>query len=313
MVMLSETWKKLETLSKHTPNRFHDLFKVSIIIRAFDAERYIAEAVKSVMSQTYEGPIEILICFDMGSKTLEALEIVNKIAQENTRKNVYFKIIKHPHMSPFRSLVECGLKNASGDYIGFLDHDNIYSRTFVEKLLKKMIEYDADVAVGRTIFVDEFLNPISSRKISDLKINLRRLLIGGNLMDTSSMILSKKCAEKLISIVEKYLKNRYFDWLHEDYFLSLIIAKEKFKVVFTDETFYLYRIRQASTTGMPRYNDVRYYFSLERSIKTLIAFYVAYQDKLTTLEKLTLYVALIRRMCVLLYGILKWIFVRKES
>ncbi|MEM2297815.1 MAG: glycosyltransferase family 2 protein [Ignisphaera sp.] len=303
--------KKIETLLKHMPNRFHDLFKITIIIRAFDAERYIAEAVKSVVSQTYEGPIEILICFDMGSKTLEALEKVNKIAQGNIRKNVYFKVIKHPNMSPFRALIECGLKNASGDYIGFLDHDNIYSRTFVEKLLEKMIEYDADATVGRTVYVDEFLNPISSRKVSDLKINLRRLLIEGNLVDMSSVILSKRCAEKLISIAEKYLRNRYFDWLYEDYFLSLVIVKEGFKVVFTDETFYLYRIHQASTTGMPRYNDVRYYFSLERSVKTLIAFYVVYQDKLTALEKLALYVALIKRVCVLLYGILKWIFVRR--
>ncbi|MEM1832402.1 MAG: glycosyltransferase [Desulfurococcaceae archaeon] len=294
------------------PNGFHDLFKITIIIRAFDAEEYIAEAVKSVVSQTYEGPIEVLICFDMGSKNLKALEIVNKIAQENISKNIRFKVIKHPNMTPFRSLIECGLKNASGDYIGFLDYDNMYSRSFIEKMLKKMIEYDADVAVGRTIFVDESLNPIFSRKVSNLKIDLMRLLIGGNLIDTSSIILSKKCAEKLISIVERYLKNRYFDWLHEDYFLSLFIFKEGFRVVFTDETFYFYRIHRASTTGMPRYNDVRYYFSLERSIKTLIAFYVVYQDRLTTLERLALYAAFVKRVCMLLYGILKWIFIRKR-
>lgn len=280
---------------------------VTIIIRAFNAERYIADAVRSVMLQTYKGPIEIVVCFDEGSRSPTALEIVNRIAKENTRKNIRFKIIKHPNMSPFRALVECGLRNASGDFIGFLDYDNVYSRIFIEKLLEKITKYDADVAVGRIVYADEFLKPILQRKISKVRTNLQRLLIGGNILDMSSMILSKKCVERLNNIIEKYLESRYFDWLYEDYLLSLVVIKEGFKVVVVDEAFYLYRIHQASTTGMPRYNDIRYYFSLERSMKTIIAFYNIYRDKLTTLERLILFMAIVRRICVLAYGMLRWI------
>jgi glycosyltransferase involved in cell wall biosynthesis len=40
---------------------------ISVIIRAYDAEATIREAIESVINQTYEGPIEIVICYDKGS------------------------------------------------------------------------------------------------------------------------------------------------------------------------------------------------------------------------------------------------------
>lgn len=106
--------------------RMQPLF--SVIIRAYNASRYIAEALSPIINQTYSGPIEILVLYDEGTRdnTMEIISEFLKRINNKTFPDRLIRIYAHTHMSPFRSL-QVGLKLANGNYITILDYDNVFS------------------------------------------------------------------------------------------------------------------------------------------------------------------------------------------
>ncbi len=103
-----------------TPNKLnskrHSL--VSVIMPALNAEKYIEESISSVIKQSYKN-LELLI-IDDGS-TDRTASIVSQMVKDDNRI-IY---LKNPGkgVSAARNV---GIKNAQGDYITFLDSDDIY-------------------------------------------------------------------------------------------------------------------------------------------------------------------------------------------
>ena len=102
----------------------------SVIIRAYNAEKYLKDAINSVLNQRCGCNIEVLVLYDEGStdKTWSVIEEIVK--NTNLPHNINLKVIKHPHMSPFRAL-QLGLKKARGNYVTILDYDNIYPPSYL--------------------------------------------------------------------------------------------------------------------------------------------------------------------------------------
>ena len=99
--------------------------RVSVIIRAYNPNEWIFEALESVFNQDYNGVIEIVLCYDRGSRTDDILEKLKAIKSSGNR---VFKLVVHEHTSPTRALFEHGFKEFSGDYVVILDYDNLYPR-----------------------------------------------------------------------------------------------------------------------------------------------------------------------------------------
>lgn len=114
--------------------------KVSVIIPAYNAEKYIERSVKSVLSQTYTN-LEIILVDDGATDSTGM--ICDELASKDSKIKVFHK--KNGGMSDARNF---GINEASGDYICFLDADDTYHDTFVEKLLQEIISYNADIAVS---------------------------------------------------------------------------------------------------------------------------------------------------------------------
>lgn len=95
---------------------------VSVIIIFLNEERFIEEAFKSVFSQTY--PNWELLFIDDGS-TDGSPEITRRLAKEYPDKVRYLEHPDHQNrgMSASRNL---GIRNAKGEYIAFLDADDIW-------------------------------------------------------------------------------------------------------------------------------------------------------------------------------------------
>ncbi len=290
---------------------------VSIIIRAYNAERYLREALFSIVSQTYDDKKEVLILFDKGSKTEKALEIASEFKKKYDNDLTVFEIIKHEHMTPFRAL-QLGLKYAKGNYIGFLDYDNIYKDDFLERNVKEL-ENGVDATFTFSTPVNERLEPIdisenlpTSLKILKFfiskpplkwfvdhppsKLDLTKLLIV-NYVDISSLMISSTSKDILIKAFEK-LNHRYFDWIYEDWLSALILAKENVKSKRVDGTTYFYRIHEQNITATldPEKELPKTLMHLEREVKTLKAFQFLYKDKLSLRERAILKGILIRKL-----------------
>ena len=106
-----------------------DDVKVSIIVPAFNTEKYLPECLDSVVNQTLKD-IEI-ICIDNCS-TDNTLNILNEYAKKDSR----IKVIANKVNKGVANSRNLGLDSASGEYVGFVDSDDFIELDMFEKLYK---------------------------------------------------------------------------------------------------------------------------------------------------------------------------------
>lgn len=104
--------------------------KISIIIPMYNSEAYIRQCLNSVRNQTYYN-LEILV-IDDGS-TDKSLKICRDMCQEDNRICLFTQ--RHAGVSSARNR---GLDEATGDYIFFLDSDDMIHPFLLEELTRQM-------------------------------------------------------------------------------------------------------------------------------------------------------------------------------
>lgn len=113
--------------------------KVSVIIPVYNVELYLRECLSSICNQTLKD-IEI-ICIDDGS-TDKSLNILTEYQEKDPRIIIHQQANKGGGAA--RNL---GLKYATGDYLIFLDSDDFFELTFLEKMYGRAIETGSDLVI----------------------------------------------------------------------------------------------------------------------------------------------------------------------
>ena len=113
--------------------------KVSIVVPIYNLEKYVPRCLDALVNQTLE-EIEIL-CVDDGSKD-SAGQIIEDYKKRYPNKVKTF----HKENGGEWSARTYGLKEAKGEYIGFIDSDDVPEITWAEKLYNAAKENDADIA-----------------------------------------------------------------------------------------------------------------------------------------------------------------------
>lgn len=111
--------------------------KVSIIMPVYNCEKYLDHTVQSVINQTYPN-WELLIIDD--ASTDRSLEKACEYMHKDKRIHVSY-YLNNQGVSACRN---SGLKSATGDYVAFLDADDLWSDDKLEKQLAFMKEKDAN-------------------------------------------------------------------------------------------------------------------------------------------------------------------------
>lgn len=104
---------------------------VSVVIPAYNAEKFIHQTISSVLEQTFPGQIEILVVDDASADGTEA--VVRAIQPENNRVLRYFKNEENKGVAATRNY---GVQQAGGDYVAFLDADDWWTKDKIEKQLQ---------------------------------------------------------------------------------------------------------------------------------------------------------------------------------
>lgn len=113
--------------------------KVSVIIPVYNVEKYLSECLDSLLTQTLE-EIEI-ICVDDGS-TDSSPKILDAYAEKDSRI-----IVIHQKNSGAGAARNRGISYARGEYIGFVDSDDIAFHTMYEELYRKAVSCQADMVI----------------------------------------------------------------------------------------------------------------------------------------------------------------------
>lgn len=111
---------------------------ISIIIPAYNLEKYIRRTVESVLAQTYR-EIEVIVVDD-GSTDMTGA-ILDEIFGNDQRVRVIHK--ENGGVSRARL---CGIENARGEYIGFVDGDDTVEPDMFERLYNNIVKFDADIS-----------------------------------------------------------------------------------------------------------------------------------------------------------------------
>ena len=113
---------------------------VSIIMPVKNAGQSVTRALESLGTQTY-GNLEIIVV-DYGS-TDETTNKVQKYAAHDGRTKLF---TSHEPSSRGQAL-NVGLDNATGEYVMFLDANDWYNPTTVEKMVSEMATHKTDMAI----------------------------------------------------------------------------------------------------------------------------------------------------------------------
>ena len=141
---------------------------VSVIIIFLNEETFLAEAIESVLQQTY--PHWELLLVDDGSSD-SSPHLAQQYAQQYPAKIYYLEHENHQNkgMSASRNL---GIQHAAGDYIAFLDGDDIW---LPHKLSEQVALLEAHPEVmmlyGRTLIWHQW-QPDAGNKVEDYTVDL---------------------------------------------------------------------------------------------------------------------------------------------
>ena len=207
-----------------------DEFLISIIVPIYNVELYLRRCVYSLITQTYK-KIEIILVDD-GSPD-RCGEICDEYAKADSRVRVI-----HKTNGGLSSARNAALDIATGDYIMFVDSDDWIESNCCEELVKKIMEYNADiVAFGLNYVYD-------SGKIVK------------SLSGLTGLADKEMCMEYLIHNVNK---GGVFNYACNKIFLSELFSNLRFPIGFLAEdqdiTYKLiHKSKRIYVTDIPFYN-----------------------------------------------------------
>lgn len=113
--------------------------KISVIVPVYNTEKYLDKCLDSLLNQTYKN-LEIIVVEDCSTdKSRKALQKYSK--------NKKIKIVFNDQNKGLSFSRNIGLKNATGDYIGYIDSDDYVDLDFYEKLMDSIVQYKSEIAI----------------------------------------------------------------------------------------------------------------------------------------------------------------------
>ena len=204
--------------------------KISIIIPAYNASKYITRTLDSVCNQTYKN-LEIIVVDDGSSDN--TLEICKEQSEKDNRIKVFHK--ENEGVTLARDM---GISMATGELIGFIDADDTIDPEMYEYLYNNLVKYDADISHCG-------YKTIKENGEENLFYGTGKLIIQSN-TDGIIDLIKGEIVEPSLCI--KLFRKELFDNLdydktmkiNEDYVINLLLFKKSRKSVFVDEPYYHY-------------------------------------------------------------------------
>lgn len=172
-------------------------YLVSVIIPTYKRDIYLDRAIASVIGQTYNN-IEIIIVDDNENGSQEQLQVQNIYGKYKDKANIKYAVTDgHVGGGKARNI---GCAYAEGQFLAFLDDDDVFLPEKVEKQLNFCIENNLDMAFQDVIWKNEKEEMVEYRKfdyITDFSNeNLLREHLLHNIAPTSIYFIRKEAFQR---------------------------------------------------------------------------------------------------------------------
>ncbi len=214
---------------------------ISIITPVYNSEKFIENTLNSIINQTYKN-WELLLIDDCSSD--QSVTIINHYIKDNPN----IKLIKNTINEGAAVSRNKGIMMAQGDYIAFLDADDIWKPEKLEKQLEYMQKQNCDVCFSSYELIDEEGNKLN-KKVKALPVLSYKKLLKSNYVGNLTGIYNAKTLGKITS---PNLRKRQ-DWL---IWLNALKASGK-PAHGIQEPLAYYRIREDSMSSN-KFNLLKY-------------------------------------------------------
>lgn len=228
--------------------------EVSVVIPAYNSALYLEETIRSVQNQGYQS-WELIIIND--GSTDNTLSVAEKIAKTDLR----IRILSQENGRQGKARNN-GIRDAKGEWIAFLDADDLWASDKLEKQIAKTIVADADLS-----FTDGYICLNNNMDLRDHRFGVKEKIYQGeeaiqefhaqNRIPTSSVLIRKKV------LIENGMFPEELDIQNcEDYLLWTTLLEKGCKLLGISDPLLYYRVHPASSTG----EEVKLLFPLVRAL-----------------------------------------------
>lgn len=204
--------------------------KISVVIPAYNSAETIEAAVDSALSQSV--PVEVIIIDDCSDDNLEQV-------LERYKADGRVTVFVNPENIGVAASRNRGVGLASGEYVAFLDSDDMWEPDKLERQLERLKETGAVLCSTAR----ELINEDGSRTGRVIEVPEKvtyKLLLRGNVINCSSVLIRREIA------LEFPMGD---DDIHEDYICWLRILKKYGSSVAINKPLLLYRQMRNSKSG----------------------------------------------------------------
>jgi len=219
-----------------------ELPSISVVCPAYNSSTFIEQTLLSIINQT-RLPMEIIVVNDGSEDKTE--RIVENVFNEQC-KTISSKLINISHSGPGKAR-NIGILTAIGDWIAFIDSDDKWEETKIEKvskLINTMPNVNFFCHNEKILNLDKSSSILNYKSNYSRSISLSKQLFKRNLFSTSAVV----CRKDII------IKNGLFDeslQSAQDYELWLKLSND-INVYFIDEVLGTYLVRNNNITSMAK-------------------------------------------------------------
>lgn len=202
------------------------MVKISIIIPVYNSDQHLRRCLKTICEQTFQD-VEIICINDCS--TDDSLLILQEYAKNDNR----IKLIDLKENKGAAAARNIGIKNACGQYLGFVDSDDFIDQNFYKKLHDKAVKTDADVVKGDLLTYCPKTNSLKKESWIDINNSVKRHKANFCFSFTSAIYKTSVIKENSVEFLEGLIH-------FEDPYFTIKAALFYQKLEVIDDVFYYY-------------------------------------------------------------------------
>ncbi len=213
----------------------------SVIIPAYNSERFIERTIKSVLNQTFTD-FELIIVDDGSNDNTDRL--IKKAQLKDTR----IKVISTPNSGGPTIPTNIGINVAKGEYVAFLDHDDEWREDKLQKIYD-VVKKNPDIGFFASN-VDQHHDKTKKKTTGVLKLEKDNLpvekVLAGSYFNTFSMLVIKKSVLDRVGTLDTGLL------VFADYDLVARMVANNVLYKFLNDSLVTYHIHDNNTSSLER-------------------------------------------------------------
>lgn len=220
---------------------------VSVIMPAFNSSEFIRTAIKSVLDQEYIN-LELLVIDD--ASTDNTVSIAEKFQQMDPR----IKILKNDINSGAGFARNKGIRKAQGDFIAFLDADDLWLPQKLSRQVRFLVDNDLSFSFSSYLLMDEE-GRLLDKTVEALPVLSYQKLLKSNYVGNLTGIYD---VNRLGKVYSPLVRKR------QDWALWLSILKKEGRTQSIEEPLAVYRVRKNSISNK-KLDLLKYNFNIYKN------------------------------------------------